>query len=383
MRIQGVQKTLLEVSRSKKEAPKIWVHCASLGEFEQARPLLEHFRAMKNPPQIALSFFSPSGYVPQAQTPLADEVYYLPWDFVRQQQKFVESIQPQLCILIKYEFWPNLIHVLQSKNIPIVSVSSRFNPQQFLFKPWGKWLLKYLAQVNSFFVQDQPSKDVLKQMGIEQVQVVGDTRMDRVSQLLDRPIASEKVQALKGIPYGVLGSSWPEDEALFWPLLDRLPQQKWVVAPHDISEKRLQQIENLSGKSWTRWSTSSSEELLNSSYILVDTIGELKHLYAHAQWAYVGGGMGTKGLHNILEAGIYGIPVIIGKNYQRFQEAIDLIEAGGVFSVSNPKGLESLLVQLIKNPEFRMEIGGINQTFINQNKGASNLVFKQLQKYIS
>ena len=314
---------------------------------------------------------------------MVDEVYYLPWDFYRDQKKFITAIQPSCCLLVKYEFWPRLIQVLVEKNIPVISISSRFFDNQIYFRSWGKWFLSRLGEVDHFFVQDENSKKLLATKGIDQVSIVGDTRMDRVTQLLTTTHGSPKIDALHTKAYVVLGSSWPEDEILFWCLIERFPQWTWVVAPHDISEKRLESIQQKSGLSWHRWSRLQAEQINDVSFILVDSIGELKHLYAAAQWAYVGGGMGTKGLHNILEAGVYGIPVLIGKNYNRFQEAVDLIAAKGVFSVKDSSSLEQLLVEFSKNPEFRRQTGIINKEFIRKNEGASALILEYLQKHFA
>lgn len=381
-RIYGVKQSLKIVPQPAEDL-RFWIHCASLGEFEQAIPILESLRKEKKNSRLILSFFSPSGYNQQKNNPLVDEVYYLPWDFYNDQKKFIEAIQPSCCLLVKYEFWPRMIQVLVEKNIPVISISSRFFNNQIYFKNWGKWFLNSLRSVDHFFVQDEHSKELLATKDINQVSVVGDTRMDRVTQLLTNSHDSSKIDMLQTQKYVVLGSSWPEDEALFWPLIERFPQWTWVVAPHDVSEKRLESIEQKSGLSWTRWSSLQARQIKDVSLILIDTIGELKHLYATAQWAYVGGGMGTKGLHNILEAGIYGIPVLIGKNYHRFQEAVDLITAGGVFSVQDSRGLEQLLVEFSKNHEFRQETGTINKEFIRKNEGASALILEYLQKHFA
>lgn len=380
-RINGAKQSLKIVAQKPSENPRIWIHCASLGEFEQAIPILETLRKEKPETKLILSFFSPSGYNQQKDNPLVDEVYYLPWDFYRDQKKFITAIQPSCCLLVKYEFWPRLMQVLVEKNIPVISISSRFFDNQIYFRSWGKWFLSHLGEVDHFFVQDENSKQLLATKGIDQVSIVGDTRMDRVTQLLTTTHASPKIDALHTKAYVVLGSSWPEDEILFWPLIERFPQWTWVVAPHDISEKRLESIQQKSGLSWHRWSRLQAEQINDVSFILVDSMGELKHIYAAAQWAYVGGGMGTKGLHNILEAGVYGIPVLIGKNYNRFQEAVDLIAAKGVFSVKDSSSLEQLLVEFSKNPEFRRETGTINKEFIRKNEGASALILEYLQKH--
>ena len=299
----------------------LWFHCASLGEFEQARPLIESCKKDFPNHRIALTFFSPSGYEVQKNYAFADVVTYLPLDRKKSVLRFIEALRPQVLFLIKYEFWPNLISELQKQKIPVFSVASIFREQQLFFKPWGFYMKNILKKIDFFFVQNEASQKLLSSVGIENTLVIGDTRTDRVLDILNQDNTNETIADFIQDQYCfVVGSSWPEDVAILSKTIDSKSNLKTIIAPHNVDEASLCQVELSFHKTVIRWSDLSQQKKEDADILLIDCIGILTKIYSYADIAYVGGAMGTKGLHNTLEPAVFGIPILIGKNYTRYQE---------------------------------------------------------------
>ncbi|AFC26718.1 3-deoxy-D-manno-octulosonic acid transferase [Saprospira grandis] len=322
-------KQLAQLPKNKK---RYWFHAASLGEFEQGRPLLEALRAQEPEALILLSFFSPSGYEKQKNYALADWVGYLPMDGPKNAQDFIALLAPEQAFFVRYEFWYFYLKILAEKNIPAYLVSANFWPALPFFKPWGGLFRKMLAQYQQIFVQDEYSKDLLASISCPAI-VTGDTRLDRVLRIREEAKNYPLVQEFKGEnKLWVLGSSWPADEKICLPFyLDHLQPKNWklLIAPHEIGEERIQKLLNSLPKgSAIRYSSLSEKELSGQENILIiDNIGMLSSLYRYANMAYVGGGFG-KGIHNTLEPAVYQIPLFFGPNHKKFVEATDLINLG-------------------------------------------------------
>mgnify|MGYP000551102260 FL=1 len=326
----------------------LWFHCASLGEFEQARPLIESCKKDFPNHRIALTFFSPSGYEVQKNYAFADVVTYLPLDRKKSVLRFIEALRPQVLFLIKYEFWPNLISELQKQKIPVFSVASIFRKQQLFFKPWGFYMKNILKKIDFFFVQNEASQKLLSSVGIENTLVIGDTRTDRVLDILNQDNTNETIaDFIQDQDCFVVGSSWPEDVAILSKTIDSKSNLKTIIAPHNVDEASLREVELSFHKTVIRWSDLSQQKKEDADILLIDCIGILTKIYSYADIAYVGGAMGTKGLHNTLEPAVFGIPILIGKNYTRYQETSDLVALGGIVSVDSSVLFENEFLKYI------------------------------------
>jgi 3-deoxy-D-manno-octulosonic-acid transferase len=363
--------------------PLVWFHCASVGEFEQARPIMEAFKTNWPDHKILLTFFSPSGYELRKNYSGADYIFYLPWDTSKNAKRFIEITKPQLAIFIKYEFWLNFTMALKAKNIPIVSVSSIFRPNQAFFKFYGGLFRKILKNFTYFFVQNTASANLLKQIGIQSVTVAGDTRFDRVYQIIkqgaDIPMAT-KFKA--GQKLFVVGSCWPEDLNVLAPFINENRNQlKFIIAPHELSESFLKEIENSLQVTSIRYSQ-ANENVGDASVLIIDNIGMLSKLYRYGEFAYIGGAFG-KGLHNILEAACYGIPIFFGnRNYQKFQEANDLIMRGGAFEVNDYSELKSKYEMMMNRPENFLLACEVTKSYVEENLGATQKIIKHCSSYL-
>ncbi len=356
-----------------KSAPLLWFHCASLGEFEQGRPVLEAIRKNYPDHKLLLSFFSPSGYEIRKDYDGADYIVYLPMDTPANAKRFLNIIQPRMAFFVKYEFWYNYIEHLHKAQIPLISFSVIFRPTQHFFKGWGFWFRKQLGKINWIFVQDEASLKLLQGIGFENVSIGGDTRFDRVLQLVDTHAKDAVVEAFKAEdPIFIGGSTWPADEKLILDILEKSPHTfKLIVAPHLIDEshinKLLQQFQDFGVSLYSKY---NKEELKASRVLIVDTIGHLSSLYYYAKLAYIGGGFGV-GIHNTLEAAAYGKPVMFGPNYQRFKEAVDLADLGVGFSVdSSEEGLK-IFNQLFSDYDSYENICSAANNYVRNNAGAS------------
>ena len=355
----------------------IWFHAASLGEFEQARPLIDACRNEFKNHKILLTFFSASGYEIQENYANVDFVSYLPIDTSTNVKKFLNIIEPELAVFIKYEFWPNYFTEMGNRKIPLISVSSIFRTNQLFFKWYGKEYRKLLLGVHHFFVQNEHSKNLLETIGVKNITVSGDTRLDRVYELLNQDNQLEKITHFVGNQLCfVAGSTWEEDYNLINDFLTSSKEIKIIIAPHEVNEKSIKALEKKIKVSFTKWSTYDLKSKVESNILIIDTIGQLTKIYSYASFAYVGGGMGNSGLHNTLEPAVYGIPIIIGKNYKQFQEVVNLIENKGVVSVEKESDFNVISNDLINNKELRNKFGNANSNYIVSNKGATPTIIK-------
>ncbi|GIM58983.1 3-deoxy-D-manno-octulosonic acid transferase [Capnocytophaga canimorsus] len=350
----------------------VWVHTASLGEFEQGLPVI---KALKNKgKKILVTFFSPSGYEVRKNSPDADMVVYLPLDTPKNARKFLEIVQPEMAVFVKYEFWYHYLNQLKNRGIKTYLLSGIFRENQIFFKPYGVMMRDALRCFNHFFVQNETSKKLLQSIGFENVTVSGDTRFDRVSEIVKRDNVLDFMEAFKGDSLCVVfGSSWESDEEIYLKAINYSNSQnvKFVIAPHDIKPEKTESFRRKIALKTVFFSQKEGKNLSEYDVLILDTIGILTKVYSYADIAYVGGGMGNSGLHNVLEPAVFGIPVMIGKNYDKFAEAKALVERGGVISVSTEKELQEKLHLLIQNPNKRSEMGGINKDFIQKSSGAT------------
>ncbi len=362
----------------------IWFHCASLGEFEQGRPVLEALKERYKDHKILLTFFSPSGYEVRQNYAQADYVFYLPLDTAQNARKFITLTRPRLAVFVKYEFWFNYLRELSRNKIPLLMVSVIFRPSQHFFRPWGRWFRRQLQKVTYFFVQNQDSKDLLSTVKVFHVGVSGDTRFDRVLQLADEEMKLPVMEAFSGgSPLLVAGSTWPSDEDLLKSLLEQSEQSfKLVLAPHLVDKEHIQQIlEKFSSWQPVLFSQQKDADFAESRVLVIDSIGMLSGLYRFAKIAYIGGGFGA-GIHNVLEAATYGLPVIFGTNYKRFQEAVQLSELGGGFPVENSSECLSAFNRLMTDTVFCSNSADISRKFVVNNAGATGRVVEKVKEYL-
>lgn len=354
----------------------VWFHCASLGEFEQGRPVIEAFRKQFPAHKILLTFFSPSGYEVRKNYDGADFVSYIPWDAPAACARFLDLIKPSAAFLVKYEFWPNLLFALAARNIPVVSISGIFRPSQHFFSWYGGFFRQALRTVDYFFVQNEESKKLLNQIGIHRVVISGDTRFDRVQAIVQLKDELELAKRFKGDDkVMVIGSCWPDDMDVLAPFIhEQKNRLKFIVAPHELSEDGLEKLEKQISGPQVRYSRANSvNEIERYQVLIIDNIGLLARLYRYGEFAFVGGAFGD-GLHNILEAAGYGIPVFFGnRNYDKFQEAHDLINRGGAFAVADYTELK-MRYQTVSEPENYMLACEVCRSYVEQNQGATEKI---------
>ena len=353
----------------------VWFHAASLGEFEQGRPVIEQLKKDQPDTKILLTFFSPSGYEVRKDYDGADIVSYLPLDIPGNAWYLLNLVKISKAIFIKYEFWPNYLLALQAANVPVFSISAIFRPEQVFFKGYGTWYKNLLKTFNHIFVQDEPSLDLLKVHGISNVSVAGDTRFDRVydlfSQAKQLPLIEEFVKGAGKVI--VAGSTWPKDEELLVGYLKLHPDVKLILVPHEIHAAHIAGISKLLDGKFVRFTEADSTNIRTTNCLVVDTIGMLSSIYRYANVAYIGGGFGT-GIHNTLEAAVYGVPVLFGPNYLKFREACELIAAGGAFEVTNAVTLGAQLDRLFMDKQA----GKIAGEYVKQNTGATKMIINLL-----
>ncbi len=375
----------------------IWFHFASLGEFEQGRPVLEALRARRTDKPFLVTFYSPSGYEIRKNTPLADHVYYLPADTPRNARRFVELVNPEFAVFTKYEYWPCYFQALHRRNIPLYLISAIFRPGQVFFRWYGGLFRKALRCVTFFFTQNEESLRLLAPLGHTNAVLAGDTRFDRVVTL---PRTSKELPGIAdfaaGHPVLIAGSTWPADEVLLAGLRRRYPDWKFILAPHEIHEEHIHSIEKLfpdsqrysnmnegadrpstTGNQVTGHASPAVDHRLPTTLtLIIDNIGMLSALYGYGHVAYIGGGFG-KGIHNTLEAATYGIPVIFGPNYRKFQEAKDLIAEGGGFTVADADGLATVFNEL-QTEERRLMAGQRSGTYVACKAGATAIIMAKI-----
>jgi len=356
----------------------VWVHCASLGEFEQGRPVIEALKKDYPETKIVLTFFSPSGYEVRKNYALADYICYLPSDTPGNAVKFIGIINPDFVIFVKYEFWNNYISELYRKDIPLYLISSIFRPGQHFFKWYGSFFRTILEKFRIIFVQDTSSKDLLSGIGIKNVIVAGDTRFDRVMQLTGSARQIAEIEKFRGEERMFLaGSSWKPDEEIIAQYINKYPSKmKWVFAPHEIEKSNIERLEKLLEVKVIRFS-GFSEENSDARVLIIDNIGMLSSAYKYASIAAVGGGFG-KGIHNILEPACWGIPVLFGPRHEKFMEAVRLKEAGGAKSFTNFNEFEEILNLWLDNDEIYSQAASIAGKYVSENIGATTIILKEI-----
>jgi 3-deoxy-D-manno-octulosonic-acid transferase len=374
----------LEEQFSKNKAPVIWVHCASLGEFEQGRPIIEKLKAEYPNHKIFLTFFSPSGYEVRKNYNQADFVFYLPWDTQKNAQQFISIVKPCVVIFIKYEFWHNYTAQLKKKNIPLLSVASIFRDEQLFFKSYGGFYRNILLNFNYFFVQNDESVKLLNSVGIKNCVKAGDTRFDRVYEMVKKNEGISVVEQFKGSEkIMVIGSCWSEDLDVLIPFINEHDYHlKFIIAPHEVTGAFIQEIENGINAETVRYSKVSTKNIEECRVLIIDNVGMLGKLYKYGEFAYVGGAFG-KGLHNILEAACYGIPIFFGnKNFKKFQEAVDLINRGGAFDVSDYRDLKTKY-EMVNEPQSFLLACEVTRSYVEENLGATEKVMQHCRKLLT
>jgi 3-deoxy-D-manno-octulosonic-acid transferase len=370
----------LRKSFASNKAPVAWFHCASLGEFEQARPLMEHFIRSYPDYKVLLTFFSPSGYEVRKDYGSAEWIYYLPLDHPSAARKFIEIVDPKIAFIIKYEYWYNLLKATAKKNIPIISVSSIFRENQLFFKPYGQFPRKVLHCFTHIFVQDERSLRLLRKSGISNVSKAGDTRFDRVIEISKKirqiPVAE---RFSKNAEVFVIGSCWPQDMEVLTTFINENNNLKFILAPHNLDEKFMDELEHELMRKVIRFSNVTPQDAHNYEVLIIDNIGMLSSLYQYGKYAYVGGAFG-QGLHNILEPAAYRIPVFFGnKNYRKFKEAIDLINLGGAQPIESYADLKKNFEEFSNEPTYGM-ISDIIGEYIKNNTGTTDIIMEYCRK---
>jgi 3-deoxy-D-manno-octulosonic-acid transferase len=366
------------------KARYIWFHASSLGEFEQGRPMMEKIKAGYPQYKILLTFFSPSGYEVRKNYSGADVICYLPFDTPYKVRKFLRLANPSMAIFIKYEFWANYLTELRKRNIPTYIISAIFRPNQLFFKWYGKPYRKALYCFNHLFVQDKASAALLAGYGIKNVTIEGDTRFDRVldvqKQARPIPLVEQFIKNKEGEKQFTLiaGSSWPQDEDFIIQYFNEHPEMKLIIAPHEIDSAHLLDIHSQLKRPSVRLSDNTSEQhIAGKDCLIIDSFGLLSSIYRYGDIAYIGGGFG-KGIHNILEAAVYGIPVLFGPKYQKFKEAKDIIAVGGGFSVSNGTSFQEKMDELLTYRHLLESAGQTAGNFVQDNAGATDRIIAQL-----
>ena len=395
-------------------AKYVWFHAASLGEFEQGRPLIEQLKATHPEYKILLTFFSPSGYEVRKNYEGADIVCYLPLDTIRNARRFLRAVHPVMAFFIKYEFWYNYLHILKHRGVPVYSVSSIFRPGQVFFKWYGRNYAKVLHCITHFFVQNEVSLQLLKGIGIDEATVVGDTRFDRVLQIKEQAKELPIVEAFKGIngkgdackdelsedackgalsedackdnlsengckgcKVFVAGSSWQPDEDIFIRFFNDHPDWKLIIAPHVIGEDHLAYILDKLQMKAVRYTQATEQSAAEARCLIIDCFGLLSTIYRYGEIAYVGGGFGV-GIHNVPEAAVWGVPVLFGPNNKRFQEAQDLLACKGSFEVTDYDSFNTIISRLISDDKFRHQCGEASANYVKSRSGATDIIMKSV-----
>ena len=361
------------------EGGYIWIHAASLGEFEQGRPLIEMIRRNHPDAKILLTFFSPSGYEVRHNFPLVDAVVYLPFDTKKNVRQFLDTVKPRMAIFVKYEFWGNYLNELKLRGIPTYIISAIFRKSQPFFKPWGGEFRKMLTYFTHIYVQDEGSRELLAGIGFKNVTVAGDPRFDRVTDIMESCVEIPQAAALTrdASLTIVAGSTWPPDESYLLPCFNAHPGMKLIIAPHEVNEERIAAIESQLNRPSCRLSTATPEEAAKCDCIIVDCYGKLSSAYRYGNIAYIGGGFGV-GIHNLNEAAVYDIPVIFGPHYHKFKEARDLIKCKGGFSFSNKEEFDAIIEPIVNDKKLREQYGKNAGNYIKENLGATRIIYADI-----
>ena len=357
----------------------VWFHCASLGEFEQGRPVIEAFREKYPAIKILLTFFSPSGYEVRKNYSNADYIFYLPIDTRRNAIKFIEIANPIAAIFVKYEFWYHYLNQLKKRSIPTYIISAIFREDQAFFKPYGRWYRNFLFNFHHLFVQNEKSKELLESIGVNNVTIAGDTRFDRVAtnaQSAKRiPLFEEFAGTAKVF---VAGSTWPDDEEILIEYFkENIYNLKLIVAPHEINTQNIEKFRARIGVKSILYTKHEDTEVKDAQVLVIDTIGVLSSAYRYGTISYIGGGFGV-GIHNTLEAAVFGIPVVFGPNYQRFQEAVDLIGIGAAHSIVNQQDLSNVLKQYFEKNTELQEVKNSLSGYFSRKVGATKMIVENI-----
>lgn len=360
----------------------LWFHCASLGEYEQGLPVFTELKTLYPAHKVVLTFFSPSGYEIRKNSQIADLVVYLPLDTPHNAKRFLDLVRPELTVFVKYDIWPNLLLELKKRELDAILISALFRKNQIYFKPYGQFMRDALFAFKHIFTQDDTSKALLNSVNYSNVTVSGDTRFDRVSNQLktDNNLAFIKTFKQDKLCL-VAGSTWPEDEARLVNYINQSSSDlKFIIAPHNIKTNQIQQLIKQLTVNTILYSEMNLNSLQDARVLIIDTIGLLTKIYSYADLAYVGGAVGTTGLHNTLEPAVFGIPVVIGSHYEKFPEAKAMIAKKGLFSTSSESELNFILDKLVKNDSFRQASGKNNAEYIKNNRGAVIQILDFLRK---
>ena len=357
----------------------IWFHAASLGEYEQGLPVMEKIKEKFPNHKIIVTFFSPSGYEVRKNNTVADVTVYLPLDTKSNAQQFLKLTHPEMAFFIKYEYWPNYLNELQKQNVKTYLISGIFREKQSFFKWYGGFYRNALKSFHYFFVQNESSKKLLQSIGFNHVKVSGDTRFDRVVAILERNNSLDFIEQFKNDTTTiVIGSSWPKDEELLIHYINHSQGVKFIIAPHNIKAEQIQQLKQSITKKTVLFSEKENQNLAEFDVFIIDTIGILTKIYSYADIAYVGGGFGNPGVHNLLEPATFGVPIVIGPNYTHFAEATALVNLNGCLSITNQSELKQAFDVLLQNEDERLEKGHICATFVQMNKGATDLILNHI-----
>lgn len=356
--------------------PTIWMHAASLGEYEQGLPVMESLHQQYPEHQWVISFFSPSGYEVKKDKTTAEAVVYLPLDTPSNARRFIDAVQPEIALFIKYEFWPNYLFELQHRNVRTFLISGVFRESQPFFKGFGKWMRASLQSFEYFFLQDKSSEAAIQKLGFSNYTVSGDTRFDRVSHQIEIDNTLDFIATFKNDTLCVVcGSTWPEDDVVITSYINNSDTNvKFIIAPHEIKPEKVAALKNKLNVKTITYSNYTDQTLKDAKVFIIDTIGILNKIYSYADIAYVGGAMGITGLHNILEPATFGVPIIIGSNFDKFPEAKKLQELMGLYAVADQLEFDTIANKLLTEENFRSETGEIAGGFVNNNKGATQTV---------
>ena len=362
------------------QAHVVWFHCASLGEFEQGRPVMEAFKEAFPEYKILLTFFSPSGYEVRKNYAGADHICYLPLDSADNAHRFLEITEPDLAVFVKYEFWHYYLKELQQRKVPILSISAIFRKDQVFFKPYGEFYRNMLRRFTHIYTQNKKSRQLLKRIGIKQTSIAGDTRFDRVLQTAHSIKTIPLVEAfVAGKEVFMVGSSWPADIEVLLPLINKYsPSIKFIVAPHEVNEASITALMQQLGEGTIRFSQASETEVAKYKVLVIDNIGMLSSLYSYGTYAYVGGAFG-KGLHNTLEAAVFGLPLFFGPKHAKFQEAKDLVKLGCAFAVNNSQELLHRFEEVHRAPGLRQSITSKEKTYVQEQAGATAKIMADIK----
>ena len=359
----------------------IWVHAASSGEFEQGRPLMEKLKKENPEYRILLTFFSPSGYESAKNYPYADIVCYLPFDFRKNAEELIQIVQPSKAIFIKYEFWANYLSELKRTGVPVYLVSGIFRKNQIFFRPYGKRYGKVLKNFTHFFLQNKNSEELLHEKGLFNTSITGDTRFDRVHKIAEQrkevPLMDEFTNSPEETKVLVAGSTWEKDEDILIPYFNSHPEVKLIIAPHEFNDERLRKMLAKSTRPAKLYSQAQKEGIGDAELIIVDCFGLLSSLYRYADFAYVGGGFG-KGIHNILEAAVYGIPVLFGPKHGKFKEADDLIRLRGGISIANASDFSDRMNDFLSYSDLLNAYGKSAGDYVINNLGATSKIYEKI-----